>query len=349
MPTKDVITPADLAEIRRTALGAADPLGVAADLADAVEQGRLAEPDSAGDALTLAAEIAEIRSRLDAALRYAGRAVEAYPSADNPRAGTARAVRARILFRAGGREDEAMAELTALRPLLTEQPDAPAYISAALESGGQSRTSEEWLSEALDTLLGQRATAAVGQAQAITATEPVVEVGPPESPGVLFFLLQQRHRVRRNLNLPHDRNDDLADRLEAQLVRRAQQQQTGEGDLLFFPQAEFDRLLADQAVLAERYGPDWDEHRTRLEKELVRQANAGGTGLHVLRGSVAGLTGYADRQGGEPTDQQTRAGYARELSARPDAQIPWPPERNDACWCGSGLKYKKCCLPRSRS
>lgn len=340
---KDVITTADLAEIRRTALGAADPLGVAADLADAVEQGRLAEPDSAGDALTLAAEIAEIRSRLDAALRYADRAVKAFPATDDPRAGIARAVRARILFRTGGREDEAMAELTALRPLLTEQPDAPAYVSAALETGGHAKTSEEWLSEALDTLLGQRAKAA----EAITATEPVVEVGPPEAPGVTFFLLQQRHRVRRNLNLPHDRNDDLADRLEAQLVRRAQQ--TGETDLLFFPQAEFDRLLTEQATLTETYGANWDEHRARLEKELVRQADAGGLGLHVLRASVAGLTGYADRQGSEPADQRTRAGYAGELSTRPDARIPWPPERNDACWCGSGLKYKKCCLPRSRS
>jgi len=22
---------------------------------------------------------------------------------------------------------------------------------------------------------------------------------------------------------------------------------------------------------------------------------------------------------------------------------PWPPGRNDPCWCGSGTKYKKCC------
>ncbi|MEV6370631.1 hypothetical protein FXF53_30050 [Micromonospora sp. WP24] len=342
---KDVITTADLAELRRTALGAADPLGIASDLADAVEQGRLAEPDSAGDALTLASEIAEIRSRLDAALRYADRAVAAYPSPDDPKAGIARAVRARILFRTGGRDDEAMAELTALRPLLTEQPDAPAYLSAALETGGRAKTSEEWLSEALDTLLGQRA-AAAAEAQAITSTEPVVEVGPPEAPGVTFFLLQQRHRVRRNLNLPHDRNDDLSDRLEAQLVQRAQQ--SGETDLLFFPQAEFDRLLGEQAALTETYGPDWDAHRARLEKELVRQADAGGTGLHVLRASVAGLTGYADRKDGDPTDRQTRVGYAGELSTRSDARISWPPERNDTCWCGSGLKYKKCCLPRSR-
>ncbi|MEO3782456.1 SEC-C metal-binding domain-containing protein [Actinocorallia sp. B10E7] len=36
-----------------------------------------------------------------------------------------------------------------------------------------------------------------------------------------------------------------------------------------------------------------------------------------------------------------------DLSARiltPEGElIPWPPERNDPCWCGSGAKYKKCC------
>ncbi|MFC6581654.1 SEC-C metal-binding domain-containing protein [Planomonospora parontospora] len=26
--------------------------------------------------------------------------------------------------------------------------------------------------------------------------------------------------------------------------------------------------------------------------------------------------------------------------------MPWPPERNDPCWCGSGRKYKQCCRPR---
>jgi hypothetical protein len=49
------------------------------------------------------------------------------------------------------------------------------------------------------------------------------------------------------------------------------------------------------------------------------------------------------------TVDDARAGHARGLAARPGARIPWPPERSDACWCGSGLKYKKCCLPRSRS
>ncbi|TQC47004.1 hypothetical protein EEB14_22715 [Rhodococcus sp. WS4] len=30
-------------------------------------------------------------------------------------------------------------------------------------------------------------------------------------------------------------------------------------------------------------------------------------------------------------------------------ETAWPPGRNEACWCGSTLKYKKCCRPRSRT
>ncbi|MEE6258066.1 SEC-C metal-binding domain-containing protein [Plantactinospora sonchi] len=350
MPTSDVITSADLDELRRSALGAANPLGIAADLAEAVEQGRLADPDEAGDALTLAAEIAEVRAKLDAALRYAERAVAAYPDPNDARAGFARALRARLLFRTGDRADEAMAELTALRPLLTEQPEAAAYLSASLDAGGRTAIAEEWLSGAVDSLLGERASATGDPATGTTtAAEPTVEAGTPEAPGLLFFLLQQRHRVRRNLNLPHDRNDDLADRLETQLVRRAEERQADESALLFWPRAEFDRLVSDLPALTETYGADWDAHRARVERELVRLADTGRSGLTVPAGSVDGLTGYAGRRGGDPTDPEIRAGYAREVATRPDASISWPPERNDACWCGSGTKYKKCCLPRSRS
>ncbi|GIF77656.1 SEC-C domain-containing protein [Asanoa siamensis] len=326
MLTRDVISSEDLAEIRRTALGDADPLGVAADLAEAVDEGRLANPEDAGYALSLATEIAEVRSRLGAALQYADRAVAAYPEEDAPGAGFARALRARVLFRLG-RDDEALAAITPLRPLLTEEPDAAVYISAALDAGRQTATAEEWLSAAVDTMLEARG-------------ESAEEVGPAEAPGVLFFLLQQRHRVRRDLNLPHDRQDDLADRLEARLTRETPHDHA-ESDLVFFPKPEFDRLPAG---LAEVYGADWDEHRARLEKALVHRAEEGAAGLGVLRATVDGLT-----SNGDPTDAGVRGRYANQLADLPNTHVAWPPERNAACWCGSGLKYKKDCLPRSRA
>ncbi|MFI5898258.1 SEC-C domain-containing protein [Actinoplanes sp. NPDC051513] len=328
MSLKADLTSADLTEIRQSALGAADPLGLAADLAEAADAGRLADKDDAGYALALAAEIAESRSKLDAALRYAERAVDAYGTRDDPQAGAARALRARILFRTG-RGDEAMADLESVRPLLTQHPDAAAYVSAALAAGGRNRVAEQWLTDAVQAVLADR--------------DQPAEPASAEDAGLLFFLLQQRHRTRHALGLQHDHHDNLADRLETRLANAAARPSE---EPVFFPQAEFGKLLAQWPALSGAYGADWDEHRAHLERELVRQAGAGSVGLSLLPADVAGLTRFAGA-GGDPAAEQTRTGYARQLASG-TARIPWPPERNEACWCGSGLKYKKCCLPRSR-
>jgi tetratricopeptide (TPR) repeat protein len=335
VPTKADLSSADLSEIRQSALGAADPLGVAAELADAVEAGRLADPEDAGYALMLAAEIADGRAKLDAALRYADRALTAYGTRDDSQVAATRALRARILFRSG-REDEAMAELEPLRPLLTRYPDAAAYLSAALAVGGRNRIAEQWLSAAVQVALAERA------ALAGKATEPA----SADEAGLLFFLLQQRHRVRHVLGLSHDAQDNLAERLETKLANAAAPAAEPADDLLFWPHGEFDRLVAQWPALSESYGKSWDDHRAHLERELVRLTGAGRVGLTLLTGSVAGLTASAGREG-DPADPKVRADYARQLSAG-SGQISWPPERNGACWCGSGNKYKKCCMPRSR-
>jgi hypothetical protein len=321
------LTTADLNEIRQSALGAADPLGIAADLAHAAEAGRLADPQDAGLALSLAAEIAESRSKLDAAQRYADGAVAAFGDRDDSPAASARALRARILFRAG-RGDEAFAEVEPLRPLLTRYPDAAAYVTAALAVGGRARDAEKWLTEAVQEVVAERGTA---------------EPADADDAGVLFFLLQQRHRLRHAMGLQHDTHDNLAERMETRLANAGTRPAAAAAaDLVFWPRAEFDRLVKQ----TDAYGTTWDEHRAHLERELVRQTGAGGAGLAVLPGSADALTELAG-VGGDPVSAENRAGYARAL-ATGTARIAWPPERNGACWCGSGLKYKKCCLPRSR-
>ncbi|WP_067498661.1 SEC-C domain-containing protein [Actinoplanes sp. TFC3] len=314
------LTRADLDNLRQSALGAADPLGVAADLADAVEAGRLADPQDAGYALTLAAEIAESRSKHEAALRYAGRAL----AQDGDQPGSAKALRARILFRSG-RDDEAMTELETLRPLLTEDPDAAAYVSAALAVGKRIEVAEQWLTDAVRSTLAERG----------ASTEPA----SADDAGLLFFLLQQRHRLRHALGRPHDAHDNLADRLETRLANQAATETAA--DLLFWPEAEFASLVQQWPALAESYGKSWDEHRAHLEQDLVSRTNP-----VLLRASVAGLTRFAGSDG-DPADPEIRAGYAGRLAGA-SAQVTWPPERNGSCWCGSGAKYKKCCLPRSR-
>jgi uncharacterized protein YecA (UPF0149 family) len=70
--------------------------------------------------------------------------------------------------------------------------------------------------------------------------------------------------------------------------------------------------------------------------------------LGLLAGSVDELVTYCDRHASDPADPQARQDFIEHLS-EDHQEIPWPPSRNDPCWCGSALKYKKCCLPRTRA
>jgi len=51
----------------------------------------------------------------------------------------------------------------------------------------------------------------------------------------------------------------------------------------------------------------------------------------------------ADHEPDEENPAQLRAQYAADLGRDRLGTIPWPPGRNEPCWCGSGRKYKKCC------
>jgi len=162
---------------------------------------------------------------------------------------------------------------------------------------------------------------------------------------IAYALAQQRHRIRRDLDLPHDENDELADRLRDAVDGVFADEFDDEGDLavLFWPRAEFDALLQRWPGLASGYGSTWDEHRDIVERGLRVGSEAGLSGLAVLAGRVEDLARYATAVGGDGADADVRKGYAQDLPER-----PWPPGRNEACWCGSGVKYKKCCLARTR-
>jgi len=314
-------------------------LEVAAELVDAVDQGRVADQADTGYALMLAAEITERNEDLESAQVLAGRAVEAYRTHRDPDYGYARAFHAGLLLQLG-RADEAMAELTALRPKLFEDADAVSYISEAWESGGRADIAEQWLTEALTTALHR---------EAELESEPGQQAYRQRAE-VMFALVQQRHRLRRDLDLPHDHHDQLADRLASAVTDAlsAEEPDYQGMALLFWPRAEFDRLLLRWPDLAKEYGQTWDEYRTTVQRTMVLWSETGQARLTLLAGAVDGLADHADLHGSDPTDPQVRQSYAEQLE-EPGRETAWPPGRNEACWCGSELKYKKCCLPRGRT
>ena len=353
MPSTGLFTSDDLDEIGCSFSN--QPFEVAAELVDAVDQGRVADAADTGYALLLAAELTERAGDLPAAEVLAGRALEAcrlWGDSDS----YPRAFHAELLLRIG-REDEGMAELTAMRPLLSHDPDVVSYVSEALEGGGRAEIAEQWLTAALHTALQRQQESDDDQ-----ATE------------VVLLLVQGRHRLRRDLGLPHDEHDHLADRLmdtlhdalgldalgddelgDDEFDDELDEDELGDDELddeptalLFWPQPEFDRLLLRWPTLAEDCGKTWDEYRATLQQTLVLGTESGVSRWGLLAGSVDELAAYADRSGGDPTDAAVLQDYAQYL-AEHAREIAWPPGRNHPCWCGSTLKYKKCCLPRVRT
>lgn len=159
--------------------------------------------------------------------------------------------------------------------------------------------------------------------------------------------LRGRRQVRRRLGLPADAMDeivpvaplerpvaleDLRDHLDAgrpppRLVR-ALTFQRGE-------RAEARRRWPEE------YTETDEEYYPRAERHWREMAARGVPTIRVFPATVAGLVAFAERTGDSPTDTAVKTRYVNTV---PEQQmLAWPPPRNAPCWCGSGIKYKKCC------
>ncbi|MEU7847617.1 SEC-C domain-containing protein [Micromonospora parva] len=325
----ELLTADRIEEIAALGSESPDPAALVAELVGAVDEGRVADPDETGYALLVAADILEQAGDLADALAMATRAVAEQPD-DNT---YARAVRGGLLLRLG-RSDEGLAELTALRPLLETDPQSM-YVIDELAESGHADTALEWLTGALDAILERTRT-----------QQHASEDAQDEAAAMIYGLAQQRHDLREEAGLPHDEYDNLADRLRAASTHALDALDDGPATLLFWPQSEFDALLLRWPALADSHPPTWDEHRTTVERAFVETSARGGADLGLVNGTVDGLAAFAERTGSDPTSEETLDEYADSLDEA--GVTAWPPGRNDTCWCGSGSKYKKCCLPRSR-
>jgi tetratricopeptide (TPR) repeat protein len=331
----DLLTSDDLDDLGHESFRVEDPGEIVAKLVAAVDGDRLAVRDDAVYALSLAAEISERSGDLPGAVGLAERAAN-LAQALGPRFGHARALYGQLLLRSG-RGPEGMAVLSGLRGLLTRDENAVYYVSEALEQAGRADEAVRWLTAALDTALDRRSAVA-----ALRGSQTYQDAAV-----IAFALAQARHRLRRELGLPHDEHDLLADRLR----NAADDIIAGDEDtysVLVWPRQPFAALVNRWPALADVFGATWDDCRARTEQALHALAAAGQPRSTLLAGDVADLVSYLATVGGDPTDPDVMQGYLGYMEDSGQVGQEWPPQRNHPCWCGSGLKYKKCCLPRSR-
>jgi hypothetical protein len=113
--------------------------------------------------------------------------------------------------------------------------------------------------------------------------------------------------------------------------------------LAWFLAGDYERAVARWLSLAE----DWadcahPDYCRRIQAELLRFLAAGLSIRAVAPIHLDDYLPWCEREELDAELPATRANYAAELTRRGDV-IPWPPGRNDACWCGSGRKYTQCC------
>jgi uncharacterized protein YecA (UPF0149 family) len=88
--------------------------------------------------------------------------------------------------------------------------------------------------------------------------------------------------------------------------------------------------------------PDTDAVMRDREAANRELSEAGVPQVTMVPLTTAKLTEFAARTGGDPANEKTRLACIDEIVAE-GGVIAWPPARNSSCWCGSGVKYKKCC------
>ena len=281
--------------------------------------------------LTVAAEFTARAGDVQAALALADRAVDE-ARAQHAEEWGPRSFRAAILLRLG-RLDDAMADLAAVRPMLTESTEAVTVITRVLTDHGQADLAVQWLTVAVETMLKRH--------EALTVYGPSgTRVDVAE---LTFALLSARKRLRHDLGLPPDKHDDLANSFQNDPAGMQPDLHTE----TFWPRGEFERLLERWPALHQEVGETWDDHRAKVERRLTLFKESVAATTAVVSVSVDELVDFAEIIGVDPGLTEIRVDYLNYMAEHGQVTA-WPPGRNDACWCGSGAKYKKCCLPRSR-
>lgn len=136
------------------------------------------------------------------------------------------------------------------------------------------------------------------------------------------------------------------ERLEAERARRLQRGKRPMGALGvgWHPAPEYERALAMLPRFAADQGQaPYAAYCARLEsvlRDVSGKRIADRVGLVEIL--VDDYLAWCASRDLDPNGSTTRADYATDLVER-GLMKPWPPSRNEPCWCASGRKYKKCC------
>lgn len=145
----------------------------------------------------------------------------------------------------------------------------------------------------------------------------------------------ERRSEREHVGLPLDEDDRLAPPPRPLISEQIA------WTLAWFPPDQHAAALARWPSLREDFA-DLAAYNGRLEDHLRQLHRETGRRPSIAPLGVDDLAAWAAGNGHDPDTGSSRSRFAAEI-ARTGYALAWPPGRNDACWCRSGRKYKRCC------
>lgn len=215
-----------------------------------------------------------------------------------------------FLLKAGERE-EGESLFAALRKERPDDPHLLGTIGAARSDCGDWEGALAAFEEALE--LARK-----------TADEPLVG-----------RLRAERRECRLELGLPPDDEDRLAERSRPTFPEATSYA------VAWYPRDQIEAALERWPGLTADL-EDPDAYCRVIEARLREVQAATGRTPSVAPLEVRRFLEFASEEGLDPSTGGARSRFAAFLGSR-DETVPWPPGRNDPCWCGSGRKYKRCC------
>ena len=157
------------------------------------------------------------------------------------------------------------------------------------------------------------------------------------------FLLRRREREHERdsfLDLRQALDDSLPPDDLPRLPGRREAEPTPVA-LAWFPHGEYEKAIDRWEDLAEDWGSVSHADYCRRMDGHIKWMRSHGVQVRAIAPIV--LDQYIPWcEEHSQNSQDARAHYAADRLAAGEV-IPWPPSRNDPCWCGTGRKYKKCC------
>jgi tetratricopeptide (TPR) repeat protein len=294
----------------------------AADIAAELEAELEQYPDERAQILTEAAEAWHEAGEHDRAIALLTEVV----ALGGEESGMARVALADVLFDLD-RVEEAQVQLNTLRRERPSSP-APCHLAAELlEERGAHQEALTWFTMAATRLTEEEMAARDNELGFLSYANNV---------------LAGRRRVREALGMPPDELDESVRSFDdhAEDFARALTPPPQEVRVLFWPRDEIVRAHETWPQLVQHVEVDVIvAEREAANREL---SDAGAARITMVPLTTGKLLEFAARTGGDPADEDTRMACMHEIIEEGGA-ISWPPARNAPCWCGSAIKYKKCC------